>query len=520
MHFIKRHWFTCIQFLLGFLAVFAHLYQLDIMPGGLYLDESSIGVNAAGIANNGRDEFGNFLPIYFKAFGEYKNPIYIYLTALIFKSFGVSHFTLRLPSFIFFVLGLLFLYLLISKIFSTSKLIKIYTIIGFGFLPHYFNISRIAFEVISQLTFTTFSLLLIYKLFHEKTHFYADSGKKLIPKIKNWLRQSSVLSALLGLSLGFTIYTYTTARALSFLFLGSIFLIYWQKENIRKFAIILTSFLTSLVPFFIFASLNPNGLTKRFSEISYFYDPNISILFKLGKFTTEYIKYFNPVYLIGIGDTNLRHTIGYGGLVYISIFILFFCGLWYFVKNSFTQSNQFYLLLVVNLFLSVVPAAMTTDSTPHSLRSLLLSLFVFLISCFGLHFLQKIKKKKYLSIAIVLFLCLEVGQYVNYFFNKYPEKSKYAMGSYGLEDALKIAVNQNPNKIIMTDTMWEGKTQLEFAKLVVGDDRVSKAYVSKLNPQKNTCIIFQSDDADKLNKYSLPYKDLSNPNWFVRLRCY
>ena len=520
MQFIKKYWFTCLQFLIGFLVVFTHLYHLNDIPRGLYLDESSIGVNAAGIANSGRDEFGNFLPIYFKAFGEYKNPLYIYLTALIFKIFGISFFTLRLPSFLFFIVALLFVYLLVGKIFSNNKLIKVYTLIGFGFLPHYFNISRIAFEVISQLTFTSLSLLLVYKLFHEKRQSYVDSSNNLIFKIKNWSQKPNVLSALIGLSIGTTIYTYTTARVLSFLFLLSIFLIYWQKENIRKFISISTFFLLSLIPFISFALLVPGGLTARFSEISYIYDPNTSFLFKLAKFTTEYIKYFSLEYLLATGDTNLRHTIGYGGLVYGTIFILFFCGLFYFVHNRKTENRHFYLLLIVSLFLSVAPAAVTNSDSPHSLRSLLVSLFIFLISCFGLHFLQKIEKIRVLSTIMVLLVCLEAGQYVNYFFDKYPEKSKDAMGSYGLESALKKVATQNPQKVIMTDTMWQGKTLLEFAKLVVADDKISKTYISKPIPQSNTCIIFQPSDLNELNKYSLSYKDLSDPDWFVRLRCY
>ena len=106
-----------LLFALLLFLFFIHIWKLDSIPRGLYIDESSIGLNAALIAETGYDEHGKFLPTYFEAFGEYKNPLYIYLNAFIFKLAGVSVFNLRATSFIFFAVFLAGLFLLVKSLF-------------------------------------------------------------------------------------------------------------------------------------------------------------------------------------------------------------------------------------------------------------------------------------------------------------------------------------------------------------------------------------------------------------------
>jgi hypothetical protein len=59
-------------------------------PPGFYIDESSISYNAHLIARTGRDEHGARLPLFFRAFGEYKNPVHVYLLAAVFTVTGPS----------------------------------------------------------------------------------------------------------------------------------------------------------------------------------------------------------------------------------------------------------------------------------------------------------------------------------------------------------------------------------------------------------------------------------------------
>src|ERR1700693_1989807 len=83
------------------LAVPRHLVHLSGSPPGLYVDEASIGYNAWTIAHFGVDEHGIHIPLFFEAFGEYKNPIYIYAVAALVRFLPLTVALERLPAALF-----------------------------------------------------------------------------------------------------------------------------------------------------------------------------------------------------------------------------------------------------------------------------------------------------------------------------------------------------------------------------------------------------------------------------------
>src|ERR1043165_6764096 len=73
------------------LILFSALIQFAALrtnPPGFFLDESSIAYNAHTLSQSGRDEHGEEWPLFFRAFGEFKNPVYIYLLAGVFRLTG------------------------------------------------------------------------------------------------------------------------------------------------------------------------------------------------------------------------------------------------------------------------------------------------------------------------------------------------------------------------------------------------------------------------------------------------
>ena len=81
-----------IYALTAFIAVtfIIRLTGLAFSPPGFFCDETSIGYNAYSVLMTGKDEHGIFLPVFFKAFGDYKNPVYVYLATIPIKLFGLS----------------------------------------------------------------------------------------------------------------------------------------------------------------------------------------------------------------------------------------------------------------------------------------------------------------------------------------------------------------------------------------------------------------------------------------------
>src|SRR3954470_24300729 len=72
------------------LAFALYAWGVPANPPGFYIDESSIAYNALTISRTGADEYGESFPLYFRAFCDYKNPVYVYTLAALFRLTGPS----------------------------------------------------------------------------------------------------------------------------------------------------------------------------------------------------------------------------------------------------------------------------------------------------------------------------------------------------------------------------------------------------------------------------------------------
>jgi 4-amino-4-deoxy-L-arabinose transferase-like glycosyltransferase len=130
-------------------------------PPGFFIDESSIAFNAYQIAETGRDEHGESWPLFFRAFGEFKNPIYVYLLAGVFRLTGPSNLAARALS---ATAGLLTVLLLgwlayeITKSLLASFLFSILTLLT----PWLFELSRLVMEVAIYPLITVLFLLAVW----------------------------------------------------------------------------------------------------------------------------------------------------------------------------------------------------------------------------------------------------------------------------------------------------------------------------------------------------------------------
>src|SRR5438132_1649345 len=93
----------------GGLVAARNFIALNSVPPGLYIDEASVGYNAWTIAHDGVDEHGAHLPLFFEAFGEYKNPVYIYALAPLARFLPLSAAVVRFPAALFATLTVLLL---------------------------------------------------------------------------------------------------------------------------------------------------------------------------------------------------------------------------------------------------------------------------------------------------------------------------------------------------------------------------------------------------------------------------
>ncbi|MDO8658056.1 MAG: phospholipid carrier-dependent glycosyltransferase, partial [Candidatus Levybacteria bacterium] len=185
--------------LIVIIASFLRFYDLGENPPSLSWDEAAWGYNAYSLGIDGRDEFGRFLPLdYLESFGDFKPPLYAYVSIIPVKIFGMTEFGTRFASAFFGVLTVLATYFLTKRIFfgklknqdSKPKIIALFSALFLAISPWHVNLSRAAFEA-NVATFFIIAGVLLFLT--------AVAGKK-------WLLLLSVFSFVLS------IYTFNTAR--------------------------------------------------------------------------------------------------------------------------------------------------------------------------------------------------------------------------------------------------------------------------------------------------------------------
>src|SRR3989344_3469048 len=152
-----------IQLLLGavlLLFLFTRFFQINSIPASLYWDEASIGYNAYSVLTTGKDEWGEFLPLHFRAFGEFKLPVYIYSVVVSEFIFGLTPLAVRLPAVIFGLLLIIGLYLVVYEL-TKNKLLSLLSSFLFSITPWFFIFSRTGYEATAGLAFFIWAIYLL-----------------------------------------------------------------------------------------------------------------------------------------------------------------------------------------------------------------------------------------------------------------------------------------------------------------------------------------------------------------------
>src|SRR3990170_3753916 len=111
---LVRSWW--VPMALGAIVVLAaavRLYDLAANPPGFFADEASYGYNAYSLLHPRKDEDGAPPPPFFKAFGEYKLPVYIYSQIPFIAALGLTETAVRLTTATYGILTVVALYLLV-----------------------------------------------------------------------------------------------------------------------------------------------------------------------------------------------------------------------------------------------------------------------------------------------------------------------------------------------------------------------------------------------------------------------
>lgn len=322
------------------LVAVRNLVDLSGSPPGLYVDEASIGYNAWAIAHHGVDEHGVHFPLFLEAFGEYKNPVYIYALSGLLRVLPLTAAMERAPAAIFGLAVVGFLTAAAWRL-SGSRVITLGTLVLTALTPWLVIESRVGFETISMVVLLAGTLWCLARRSPAPRQF-----------------------ALAGVFLAIAIYGYSTAR-LEVLLLAIALAIAWGWGRAPGWWRALVPVAAAYAVLGIYALLNPGALTGRLGLISIWAD-GAPLNVVIDRFLTNYLSYFSPGFLFLQGDANPRQNTEIGGMLLWAMVPLLVAGILVCWQRRREPLVRF---LVIAMVLAPIAAALTNNGTPHALRS-------------------------------------------------------------------------------------------------------------------------------------------------------
>lgn len=412
------------------LAIFLRVFRLSEVPVALFGDEIDVGYQAYSILETGKDMMGRAMPFYIRSIAEFRAPLYIYSAVPFVWVFGLNEWGVRLPAAFWGVVGILGLFLLVSK--TVNRRVGVISAVFLAISPWHLHYSRASFEVTMLLAFMIFGVY-FFILGRERKWFY------------------SLSTALLGLS--FYIYN-TSTLIIPVIFLILVF--YFKRELLKSykwFLISLGVLLITLTPFLY--SVIIGEARERFSLVSIFQETvlldkiNLSrkgqeyflvegekqILKPFGEsifhnkltvfsqvLTLNYLRAFSFDFLFAKGDSNLRHNTGEMGVMYFFDLALILIGLWRLVSWRGVAR----VVLFGWLLFAPIPAALTIDGGYHATRLILMLPPLIVLSALGFDYLIEKRKVWYWKVAImftIVMALVNVSFYLHRYYLHYPFES-------------------------------------------------------------------------------------------------
>lgn len=404
-------------------------------PPALNADEAAQGYNAYSLAETGRDEYGELLPLRLKSFGDYKLPLYAYLSVPVVKVFGLSEFSTRLVA-KFTGFALVFTLYLLTLILFKNQVTALVAAAFAAFSPWIQIFANQAHETSLAALLVTWSLIMLLK--------FAES--------KDWrhLAWSGFFSVL-------SLYSYHSAKVVFpfLLIMQAYYLIKTKAKPTLPLAVLVPIGLAAvLIALFVFSEIRMPA--SRVKNLLLWSHPNITLVTNeakiearfspygqplfvgLREFASRYLSYFSPEFMVVKGDLNPRFGLeGISPINYLE-YLGFLVGIIYLINKKHPRRH------LIGLMLLALPLAGALSWQQYGLsRTYALIILVLPLASYGLS--QFLAKQKVIFCgAVVASLMLSLTS-LFFLFNHYPRRglSIRAWQSGYRELAQHIQINHN-----------------------------------------------------------------------------
>jgi 4-amino-4-deoxy-L-arabinose transferase-like glycosyltransferase len=418
-----------IIFLIG---TFLRFYNLGNVPNSMDWDEVSWGYNAYFVLITGKDEYGVSLPVSFKAFGDYKQPVYVYSEVIPVALFGLTPFAVRFPSAVYGSLSIILVYLFLSELFYKNEKKKAIALIASGIFaisPWSIQFSRLAFESTLGVFFVLGGLYLFLL----------------------GIRKNSVISFVFSAAaFALSAYSYHSEKLFMPLLLVFLLIIFRNYFFKRK---LLTVFLAILIFIFnflwisnwtttargasvLFTTQTTQLLKKSANEIIYdsSHGDKLGVLLNnrrivyVNTFLLNYLKHLDPNWLFISGDLQRHHAPGMGLLYLISLpFIIW--GIFRMFRDKY-ENRQ---IILIWFLLAPIASAIAIDA-PNAERALIMLPPIVIWEAIGLtafyEWCTALKKKTFIKYAALLVIaCLYLFNF-SYYVQQYFSHTNFDTQSF------------------------------------------------------------------------------------------
>ncbi len=453
---MKGKSFIIVFLLVFFVGSFFRFYQLGNIPGSMDWDEVSFGYNAYSVLHTGKDEYGVSHPLTFRAFGEYKQPVYVYLNVVSIGLFGLNAFAVRFPSAFFGSLSIIFVYFLTYELFRKykfSKNLALLTMFLYAISPWSIQFSRVAFEANVALTLTIIAVWLFLRGLSLKNNWYLYLTTVLLCLSELTYISLRLIGPLLLITLLIYGFSYFRKKKTILIILILLFILgsgigYLNSKSLaRGQDVLFTNQQTQVLG----SSVKKLQYIKEhhdiFGEIIY----NRRVIYT-EKFVENYFSHFNAQWLFLTGDTVPRHHAPGMGILYLVSLPFILLGI-YFLFVRYLATSW---IIFVWFLLAPLASSLTSDA-PSALRSLIFLPTWQIFEAAGIIFIfEKIRKKNLLFALQIIILSLytvNVCYYIQQYFVFTNKNTQFQKAwQYGYEDAVLFAgrYKNSSNRIVFS----------------------------------------------------------------------
>ncbi len=416
-------------------SLFLNLYKKDQSPVCFNADEAAFGYNAYSILKTGKDEYGAPFPLRLKSFGDYKMPLYSYLSIPFISAMGLTESSTRILNDLLAFLFPFAVFFLVKELFKNDSVAILSSILVATSLGLH-TIARQAHEAYLAAFLITLSATFLLRVLKK-------------PDLIN-----SLLFSFFSL---LSLFSYQSSRIFIGFFLLVLLISFFRGKKEKNTKQLTLPVILTILVLALFSITDIVYKTERVKNLLFFNNLGFSLRINelrseggsyllYNKLTTgvkeltgEYLKYFSPQFLLVSGDENPRFGLIDMSLITPLEYFLFFAGLFFLFKNK--EQWRFF---VIGLLLVSPLAASLTWAGLSLTRSLFLLIPITLLASYGFFELYK-NIKNYRLFLLLVFVVAEIffltyswDLYLNHYTKRATTITAWQCGYKKLADYVQV----------------------------------------------------------------------------------